>query len=62
MKQSEINGLSPSDIEQKLGEERSTYAELRRMHGMSPIDNPSQITKSRKIIARLITALNNKES
>jgi large subunit ribosomal protein L29 len=62
MKQSEINGMSPSDIELKLSETQVSYAELKRMHGMSPIDNPSQITKTRKIIARLSTALNNKES
>jgi large subunit ribosomal protein L29 len=62
MKQSEINGMSPSEIEQKLIETRASYAEMKRMHGMSPIDNPSQITKTRKVIARLSTALNNKEA
>ena len=62
MKQSEIKGLSQEEVAQKLTEVRSSYAEMKRMHAMSPLDNPSQITKTRKTIARLSTALNNNKA
>lgn len=62
MKQSEIKGLSSEELKQKLAEIKASYAEMKRMHAMSPLDNPSQITKSRKTIARLNTALNNDQA
>ena len=62
MKQSEIKGLSAEELTQKLAENRASYAEMKRMHAMSPLDNPSQITKTRKTIARLSTAINNDQA
>ncbi|MDE6806244.1 MAG: 50S ribosomal protein L29, partial [Muribaculaceae bacterium] len=37
------------------------YRELKVTHAISPIDNPSKITKDRKEIARMKTVLRQKE-
>lgn len=60
MKQSEIKGYSQEELVDKLAESKAAYGDLKRAHSMSPLDNPSQITKLRKTIARIKTAINNK--
>ena len=60
MKNADIAKLSETELQAKLAEFNSSYSELRRMHSMSPLDNPSEITKARKTIVRLKTALNSK--
>lgn len=60
MKQSEVKGYSQEELVDKLAESKATYGDLKRSHSMSPLDNPSQITKLRKTIARIKTAINNK--
>lgn len=58
MKQTEINKLSAEELKDSLTQAKSEHAELKRLHGMSPLENPSQVTKARKLVARLNTALN----
>ncbi|KQC32935.1 MULTISPECIES: 50S ribosomal protein L29 [Nonlabens] len=59
MKQSEVKGYSQEELKDRLAESQKSYADLKRTHIVSPLENPSQITKARKTIARLKTALNN---
>jgi large subunit ribosomal protein L29 len=59
MKQSEIKGLGATEVAEKLAEAQTAYADLRRTHIVSPLDNPAQIKTLRRTIARLNTALNN---
>lgn len=59
MKQSEVKGYSQEELKDKLAESQKTYGDLKRTHIVSPLENPSEITKLRKTIARLKTALNN---
>ena len=59
MKQSEVKGYSLEELKDKLAEAQLAYGDLKRTHSMSPLDNPSQITKMRKTIARIKTAINN---
>ena len=61
MKQSEIKGLSRAELEEKLGEVRKSYADLRMTHAISPLENPIQLRSIRRTIARLATELNNRE-
>ena len=61
MKQSEIKGLSIAELEEKLGEVRKSYADLRMTHAISPLENPIQLRSIRRTIARLATELNNRE-
>ena len=61
MKKEEIKELSiPEPRAQREASEKA-YRELKVAHAISPIDNPSKITKDRKDIARLKTVLRQKE-
>ena len=59
MKQTEINKLSKEDLRDKLAEFEKQIEELKMTHSISPLENPLQIRSSRRVIARLKTALNN---
>ncbi|MGJ8685302.1 MAG: 50S ribosomal protein L29 [Nonlabens sp.] len=59
MKQSEVKGYSATELNDKLAESQKMYADLKRTHIVSPLENPSQIKSLRRTIARLKTAINN---
>ena len=61
MKQAEINKLSKEDLHDKLAELKKRIEELKMTHSISPLENPLQIRSSRRVIARLKTALSNQE-
>ncbi len=50
--------MSSEELQEKLVEAQRNHAELKRLHGMSPLDNPAQVTEARKNVARLKTAIN----
>ncbi len=60
MKQTEIKKLSKQDLGDKLVEYKKKLIELKMSHAVSPIENPSQIRNTRRIIARIKTAITNK--
>lgn len=62
MKASEIRGLSVSEIEEKLAAAKTELQKLTLAHAISPIENPTKITKTRKDIARLNTILTEKNN
>ena len=57
MKQAEINKLSKEDLQDKLAELQKQTEELKMSHSISPLENPLQIRSSRRVIARIKTAL-----
>ena len=57
MKNSEIKALSAEEMKQKLVSEREVMQKLKFAHAISPIENPMKIKVTRKLIARLETAL-----
>lgn len=61
MKQSEIKNLSAAELQEKLGQAKKTYADLKMAHAISPIENPLQIRGARKAVARLATELTKRE-
>ncbi|MDB4063362.1 50S ribosomal protein L29 [Flavobacteriaceae bacterium] len=61
MKQTEIISLSKEDLQDKLAEYQKQLAELKMTHVISPLENPLQIKTTRRVIARLKTALSNQE-
>ena len=61
MKQKEINKLSKEDLQDKLVEIKKQLEEFKTTHAISPLENPLQIRSSRRVIARLKTALSNQE-
>ena len=61
MKQAEIKKLSKEDLHDKLAELQKRIEELKMTHSISPLENPLQKRSSRRVIARLKTALSNQE-
>ena len=61
MKNVEINKLSIEDIETKIGELVKKLKDLKMNHKVSPIENPIQIKFLRRDIARLKTAIVNRD-
>jgi len=61
MKQSEIKDLSAAELQEKLGQTKKMYADLKMAHAISPIENPLQSRGIRKSVARLVTELTKRE-
>ena len=59
MKQKEIVKLSKEDLQDKLMEYQKQLEELKMTHAISPLENPLQIKKARRLVARLKTAISN---
>ena len=62
MKKSEIEKLSPEDLQDKLVEFKKQLSDLKMNHAVSPLENPLQIKNIRKTVARLLTAINSKQN
>ena len=61
MKQSEIKELSVAELQEKLGEVKKSYSDLKMAHAISPLENPIQLRSIRRTIARIATELTNRE-
>jgi large subunit ribosomal protein L29 len=61
MKQTDITQLSKSDLLERIKDEKANLSKLRINHEVSPVENPSKITLSRKTVARLKTELRKRE-
>ncbi len=60
MKSAEIKDLSVKDLEERIAAEKANLTQLKVQHAVSPVENPSIITKSRRDIARMLTILRQK--
>jgi len=61
MKKKEISELTLNELIEKVEAEKEMLHKLKFAHAISPIENPMKIKESRKLIARLKTALRLKE-
>jgi large subunit ribosomal protein L29 len=61
MKNSEINALTESEINERIVAEQENLTKLRFAHAISPIENPNKIRETKKTIARLKTFLRAKQ-
>ena len=61
MKQAEIMKLSTAELQEKLGETKKSYADLKMAHAISPLENPIQLRSVRRSIARIETELTKRE-
>lgn len=61
MKQAEIMKLSTAELQEKLGETKKSYADLRMAHAISPLENPIQLRNIRRTVARIATELTKRE-
>ncbi|MDE5822271.1 MAG: 50S ribosomal protein L29 [Paramuribaculum sp.] len=61
MKKVEIKELSTQDLKDRLEQMEQEYAQLKINHSVSPLDNPAQIRRDRRMIARVKTELRQRE-
>ncbi|MGF1554564.1 50S ribosomal protein L29 [Paucihalobacter sp.] len=61
MKQSEVKKLSVAELQEKLGETKKSYADLKLAHAITPLENPIQLRNARRVVARIATELTNRE-
>ncbi|WP_340202217.1 50S ribosomal protein L29 [Ascidiimonas sp. W6] len=61
MRQSEVRELSITELQEKLGESKKSYADLKMAHAITPLENPLQLRKARRTVARLATELTKRE-
>ncbi len=61
MKQAEIKNLSVTELQEKLGEVKKSYTDLKMAHAVSPLDNPIQLRNVRRSVARIATELTKRE-
>ena len=61
MKQSEIKELATTELQEKLNETKKKYAELKMVHAVTLLENPLQLLKVRRTVARLATELTKRE-
>ncbi|HIX74726.1 MAG TPA: 50S ribosomal protein L29 [Candidatus Parabacteroides intestinipullorum] len=61
MKNAEIRELSTKELQERIAAEVIAYDKMRINHSITPLDNPSQIRKQRKLIARMKTELRQRE-
>jgi len=57
MKNTEIRSLSVSEIQERIVAEKENLTKLAFAHTISPIENPNRIRESKRLIARLKTAM-----
>ena len=57
MKIAEIKDLATPELRERLEVEVKAYEQRKINHSISPLDNPSTITRARKEIARMKTEL-----
>ena len=61
MKNTEIKELSTQELIERIETESANYKVMGLNHVISPLENPSQIAKLRKTIARMKTELRRRE-
>ena len=61
MKIAEIKELTTNDLVERIEAEVANYHELLLNHSISPLDNPAEIKKLRRTIARMKTVLRERE-
>lgn len=61
MKQSEVSKLNVQELTDKLQEFQKKYTDLKVAHAITPLENPVQLRSIRKTVARIQTALTQRE-
>ena len=62
MKKQEVKEMSVEELTSKLGEFKKQHADLKMAHFVTPLENPMQIRKVRRTVARIATELTNREN
>jgi large subunit ribosomal protein L29 len=62
MKTREVKELTAAEIRERLETARTDLNRMKLQHAVSPVENTSLMTKTRRDIARMLTILSQKES
>jgi large subunit ribosomal protein L29 len=62
MKQSEIKELSVEELKEKIADFKKQHADLKMAHTVTPLENPLQIRRARRTVAKLATELTKREN
>ena len=62
MNQQEITNLSVEDVKSRIADLSDQLTKMKLTHSVAPMENPIQIRKVRKTIARLKTELTQREA
>ena len=60
MKTAEIKEMSVQDLQERIASEKARLATMKVQNAVSPVENPSEIKKTRRDIARMLTILSQK--
>ena len=61
MKIAEIRELSTAELKERVEAEVTRYAQMKLNHAISPLENPEQLKKLRRDIARIKGELRSRE-
>ena len=61
MKIAEIRELSTAELKERVEAEVTRYAQMKLNHAISPLENPEQLKKLRRDIARMKGELRSRE-
>ena len=62
MKTAEVRALSVEELTEKIETAKAQYNQMLLNHAVSPLENPSEIKKARRDIARMMTILTEKKN
>ncbi len=62
MKTAEVRALSAEELVEKIETAKAQYNQMLLNHAVSPMENPSEIKKARRDIARMMTILTEKKN
>ena len=61
MKMAEIRELSTAELQERIEADVMRYAQMKLNHAISPLENPEQLKKLRRDIARMKGELRSRE-
>ncbi len=61
MKMQEIRELTTQELREMVRDQKQRLAQLRLTHAISPLENPHEIRNTKRLIARLLTELRQRE-
>ena len=61
MENSEIRNLKDNELMEKVLAEKANLQRMRFAHAISPLENPTQLSKTKKVIAKLNTEIRSRE-
>lgn len=62
MKTSEVRALTLEELAEKIETAKAQYQQMLLNHAVAPLENPSEIKKARRDIARMMTILTEKKN